>query len=480
MSKFEQTHPQYDARRDDWRTVNDCYLGETRVKKRTTEYLPMTSGQEALGVGSSGGIKQPGQKLYDAYLMRAVFPELVKHTAHALVGLALREPWTIALPPRLDYLTKRATNAGETLADLIDNVLGQLVRTGRVGLLPDVRENNEIYFAPYAAAAITNWDDTPSEVDSGIRDLRLTVLNESRHERDPSTWSWDLVKRYRSLELIDGVYSTNIEREGAEVGLRVPSVRGQALDRIPFQFINAMDLAPTPSDVPLLGLARIALTAYRGEADHRQALFLQGQDTLVLRGVANPTATGEDEAKVVVGAGAAIYLPDAEQDAKFIGVSGEGLGEMRTALENDYRRGEQYGVSLLTSSSEGEAAETVRTRMSARTASLATIVKTAAQGIEAALRTAAEWDGSDPDAVTVQPNLDFVDDPMAPEALLRFVEAKMRGAPISWATVHDLMRRGDLTQLSLEEELEAIQNEPDTANDPNVGEDGGDGDDDGE
>ena len=498
MAKFDRLHPALDdARLDDWRLMRDCYDGERVVKGRRAVYLPVTSGQYALGMGTgTNGRTRPGQLLYDAYLARAAFPEIVHQTISALVGIMVREPWSITLPDQMDYMHTRATVRGEPLATLIDRMLAQILLTGRVGLMLDVRAaENELYIADYQAHQIINWDDNPIG-DLSTRRLRLVVLNESRAERVPGNLGWKAVTIYRALT-IGGVaaldsplgvaYTVEIERDDGNTSSVVPMLRGRSLGFVPFTFCNTSDLVPDPGEIPLIGLARLAMTIYRGEADYRQSLFMQGQDTLVLRGVANPDAQDvsmsvdghvpyggppQTGSKVVVGAGAVIYLPDPEMSAEFIGVSSTGIAEQRQAIENDHRRAEQLGMALLTSGNQGEAAETLQTRVTARTASLASIARAAGAAIRQQLQWAAQWHGADPESVVVEPNIDFIAARMAASEINEMITAKVRGFPMSWRSMHRLAEQGDLTMLGFEEELEEIAAEPQIELITGVGEDG--------
>jgi hypothetical protein len=84
----------------------------------------------------------------------------------------------------------------------------------------------------------------------------------------------------------------------------IPSLAGKPLDAVPFVFVGPRDLVPTPDMPVLMPLARIALAIYRTEADYRQALYMQGQDTLVVVG---QQATLDQ--KTTVGAFGSIDLP---------------------------------------------------------------------------------------------------------------------------------------------------------------------------
>jgi hypothetical protein len=103
---------------------------------------------------------------------------------------------------------------------------------------------------------------------------------------------------------------------------------------------------------------------------------------------------------------------------------------------------------------------------------------TSAAGLETALRIAAVWVGANPDEVKVEPNLDFVIEQTDPADLIAFATAKKSKVPLSWKSIHNWLRQKDFTDLTFEEELEAIEEESDmdvfdTGGDAFIGEPGG-------
>ncbi|MCK5549932.1 MAG: DUF4055 domain-containing protein [Hyphomicrobiaceae bacterium] len=491
-TQIETQHPEYAEKNPDWVLVEDGHDGERKIKQRTFVYLPSTSGQRALGLnlptqralagggtGRSSADKNEGQELYDAYLIRANYPPILKDTANALVGIMNREPPVITLPAALEDMEKHATARGEPLTNLIRRLQLRQLLFGRTGILADVdASRNMPYLVDYTARQIINWDDEITEPETAQRRTTLVVLDESRNVRDEFTW--EFTNKFRFLDLTEsGQYQATIEDDGARLDAVVPSIQGRTLDRIPFVFINDADLTPELGDIPLIGLARLALTIYRGDADYRQALFMQGQDTLVIIG---ETIDPDDpDQKLIVGSGAHINIPNAEGDAKFIGTESEGIPEMRTAAENDFERAANYGLQMMSKGGGAEAAETLKIKVAARTATLVNIAETSAAGLEAILRISAEWVGADPDEVSVEPNTDFIDEAMPAAELLGLMNAKSRGAPLSIRSIHAQMRKGDLTSLTFDDEQAEIDGEPAPDDRTLLGEDDdgdGDGDDD--
>lgn len=470
---IEQRHPSYDHREPDWQQIADGYEGQRRIKMNGVKYLPATGGQIELGMGNDNqGKAKLGQMLYNAYLIRANYPAVLQDTANALVGILNREPPVIELPTALEDLLENATDQGEPLEALLRRIQLNQLLYGRHGIMLDVDETRDLpYLVDHAARRIINWDDEAME-GRAERQLTMVVTDETRQTR--TGFRWEEQKKFRALSLGDAgnVYTVTIEDDGARGEAIVPSVQGKTLDFIPFTFINAADLVPEVSEIPLLGLSNLALTIYRGDADYRHALFMQGQDTLVIIG--EDIDPEDPEQKIIVGSGAMINLPGSktETDAKFIGAESDGIAEMRESQESLDAKAGQYGLQMMSQGAGAEAAETLKIRVAARTADLVSVAVTSAKGLEQSLKQAAEWVGANPDEVRVEANTDFIEETMTAAELLGYMNAKSRGAPLSLKSVHALMRKGDLTQLSFEDEQEELDSEPPPDNENGLGENG--------
>ena len=477
-SSISEPHPDFSARRPDWVTMFDSSEGQRHIKSKDTQYLPATSGMRALSATPTT-LEGEGLTLYTAYLTRAFFPDLVKETVRALTGILDREAANIELPEALEDMREVATAKGESLNDLLMTIHMNQLLYGRLGLLLDVDPNRDLpIIVAYPAPQVVNWDDLtmtndPRQTDdskrsAAVRRLLMTVLDETRYERDTGNkFTWNLVNRFRALSLGDSgqnVYTSQVERDGVLQGAIQPAIRGKTLDEIPFTFINTTDLATKPGESPLINLANLALAIYRGEADHRSGLFMAGQDTLVITGYDISSADDDNpgaDSKPIIGSGAYLNIPSPDGDAKFIGPQSNALSEQRTSLEDDYRRAGEEGIKLMSSGAGAEAAETLKIRVAARTATLQTIAQTSAAGLESALRQAAVWVGANPDEVKVEPNLDFVEESQDPKDLIAFATAKKAKVPLSWKSVHNYLRQKDYTEFTFEEELDQIAEEAD-------------------
>lgn len=481
---LDSTHPAYIEFKDDWITMRDLYKGERAVKAKGETYLPATKGMKLDGMEST----KPGYESYNAYKLRAVFHDYVKEGVEAYIGLMHQKPPTIELPEAMEPLREKATAHGEPLEMLLRRINEEQLVTGRLGLLLDLPvkpdpSNPLPYVAIYVAETIRNWDD--GEAEEGQSRLNLVILDESGPIRSKE-FEWTTQTKYRVLTLGDP--DLNEEEGTSEVFYRVgvftnaygksadydptlvsePMLRGQKLDRIPFVFVNTKDITSIPDEPPLLGLGRLALAVYRGEADYRQNLFMQGQDTLVVvGGVRKVDAAAAENAPIRTGAGS---LLEVEQggDAKYIGVNSQGLSEQRQALENDRKRADTKSGQLIDAGSgDKESGAALQTRMAAQTATLNQIAVTGAAALESVLKFAALWMGANPDDVKVTPNLEFSDFDMSGKDLVDLMTARTMGAPLSKQSIHALLVDRGVTKLDFETEIDTISEED--ANAPALG-----------
>lgn len=505
---LESVHPLYTEHVDDWVQLRDAAKGERAVKEKGQTYLPPTMGMildglngglygntvtysAAAGNGAGSGnltYGNLGQRAYDAYKLRAVFPEYVKDALEYFMGALHNKSPVIELPEEMEPLRSNATPLGEPLEILLQRINLEQLTTGRVGILLDLPKDPDPlnplpFIALYVAEAIRNWDDNTNE---DTRDaLNLVVLDESGVIR--KEFEWVANQKYRVLQLGDlqtnepngtveyrtGVFSNDGAGKAMydESKLIAPHLRGQTLSSIPFQFINTKDISPEPDQAPLMSLCRQCFTIYRGEADYRQNLFMQGQDTLVvIGGRQSNSLVGEiqTEEPLRTGAGARIDL-ELTGDAKYIGVNSQGLPEQRTALENDRKRCESRSGQLIDATTgDKESGAALKTRVGAQTATLNQIAKTAALALELLLKQCAEWMKADPTKVKVTPNLEFADYQMAGQDLGNLMTAKRNGAPLAMQSIHRLAVQGNLTNLDFQTEMDIIAKEPPLAVDPNI------------
>jgi hypothetical protein len=482
---LQSKHPAYDAMIADWTLMRDAYMGERVVKLKGEVYLPPTPGHVLDGMDAG----KPGRVAYDAYKMRAKFPDYLSDAVERYIGLLHSKDAEIELPPQLEALRDRATVDGESLQALLRRINEQQLVAGRLGLLLDFPSNPDPaqpvpYIAMYFAEALRNWDE--SNDGQSVNALQLVVLDESGPVRDADL-VWREVERYRVLMLgqpappsgepsnapndpTEGV-GEKVYRQGVfelrngggsldVSAMQTPMYRGQLLDELPFVIVNSKDIITAPDNPPLVGLGRLCMTIYRGEADYRYTLFMQGQDTLVTIGQVQQDGTHvTSDEPLRVGAGARISL-EVNGDAKYVGIGADGITHQREALDADNKEAEfRAGVLISPAAGKQESGDALTTRLAAQTLSLVQVAKAGSAGLENLLRIAAKWMGADPGKVKVTPNLEFTPVLVTGQEAAQLMGARAMGLPLSLESIHGVLKDRGLTQFDYETEMEKIAEE---------------------
>ncbi len=440
-----ETHPEYDADiQAEWRLMRDAYRGEIAIKRAGEKYLPMPSAYEYHPLGATAG-----RLMYNAYKARARFPEIVSASVRGMVGIAHSQEWDIQMPSALMPLWENSDGRGLPLEALSKRITTELLITGRYAVLADApSEGGEIYLAGYRAESLVNWSE----------DDDFYILQEVVNVRNG--YQWDQVTKTRVLELIDGRYVQRILMDGIEVDMFEPRPRGgSALDMIPITVGGAMDLDLTPDTPPLIGVARASTAHYQLNADYRLALYMSGQETLMLHNVEDPPKA--------VGAGVVVSLQaaDGTKDtrAEYVGPSGVGIDAHVTAMDRENQSAVRSGAQLFDNSPRGqESGEARRLRFSAETATLSSIVGSSALILERSLKQAAIMAGANPDEVVVKAPDNILEGKLDPQEIKALVESWTGGA-ISYETLYENLQRGRIAspERTAEDESELMDDDGD-------------------
>jgi len=457
---IETTHPEYGLKEDDWRQMRDTIAGQRTIKQATFLYLPATKGMVLDGVKTGA---EPGLSSYYAYRDRAQFLELVSDAIQIMIGIMHREEAEILLPKEMEPLRANATRRGESLLTLLRRLNVNQLSYGRIGALADIAEGASLpHIVTYQAESITNWDDFRS-VETDRDKLNFVVTSEDawlRGAEGQAAFDWTQKTRYRVFQIGEnGFYESFVKENDSSMEPVTPLFEGRSLDFVPFTFIGANDLESSPGIIPLLGLSNAALTIYRGDADYRQSIHMLGQDTLVLIGDMSAEDGDNPDSPTRIGAGSKIQLP-VDGDAKFIGIDSNGVPEQRKSLSDDKKAAAAQGARLLENTgSQAESGEALRIRVTAKTTTLHSIALAGAAGLENTLKQIAQWIGADPEKVKVTANLDFVEDSATAEDIVKMMEAKFRGVPLSYESIHQWLQKNDVTNRTFDEEIAQIRKE---------------------
>lgn len=456
-------HPDYMDYCLDWNQMDDTISGEREVKESGTTYLPKTEGQK--------NDNQNGSKRYENYKLRANFFNYVSDTSISMLGVMHSEaPGEVAVPARIEPLLENTDLTGDNIYNLQRRINNNQVNYGRYGLwvsVPD-GEGPDInpYIVEYKWNKIINWNEVQ---ENGKRILKFVVLDESKAKFNIEKNEWEWVDMFRLLALdANGEYYTRIledkdlkkagnilyppdviDENGNEIDI-YPNLAGKKLDYIPFTFVNTTHLHAEPEKPPLLSLSNICLAIYRGEADYRQTLFMQGQDTVF--------GTGFTAEELKLGAGAATIVESKEATLQYVGATSDGLERMEVSQEDLHKKAQNAGIALIDQSQQ-ESGEALKTRLAIKTASMKTIAITGAAAIIKTLKIIADWTNSNKEEVVFIPNLDFSKSNVTAQEVLQLWTGRQTGMPLSKESIHEYLRRHDFTTKSFDEEMELIEAE---------------------
>jgi len=402
----DTTHPEYKRFIKVWKRVRDCAEGEPDIKApgNQTTYLPAEFSND--------------KDRYALYVQRAYFLGATKQALASIVGMVMRKPGVVELPPRLEELSENIDGSERSLDQMSKYSLNQVGIAGRIGYLVDypvaptglTKEQQRLggyrpYMKAYTAESIINWRE---EVIDGRNMLTLVVLKECIDSNDNDEFAHDVTYQYRVLRLRDGIYSQQIYDEDGNIGDEYqPRQNGNVMDHIPFYIAGSENNQPS-CDMPLMyEIATLDIAYYQTTADHRENLHQQGQITV---GVATKYDAAEWQAAnpdgFKVGARTVTNLGEG---GSFTSVSVPAITGISTEL--DYLKETIIGAGgkIIQKGGQTETAEATRINASAQNSMLETVVDNVSEAMELSLKEMARFMGESDDIV-FELNKDFFDE----------------------------------------------------------------------
>ena len=229
----------------------------------------------------------------EQYKTNALLTNFTKLTRDGLLGLVFLTDPQVKLPPEMDYLLSNATGSGLSLIQLAQMLCGDMMETGKFGILVDhsrqdtnldIETPDTCRLVPYNAESILNWQ--LSRV-NGQDQLIMLVLQEQImvQSSEKDRFLFEYHPQYRVLELVDGVYTQSIyNRELKQVGASVTPTKwtGETFNYIPFGIFGTENNDMASDNATLYDLARVNLQHYRNSADLEESIFIVGQPTPVV------------------------------------------------------------------------------------------------------------------------------------------------------------------------------------------------------
>ena len=412
-------HPLLTAeRRAEWRLMRDCMDGEGAIKKQRSLYLPVPSGfPEENGVNP----------MYEAYIGRAQFPELLAPSVSAMIGIIHGQEPQIKIPAQLEYLYENADGDGLPLEAFHRRITRELLVIGGYSVLTDAPEaTGDPYLVGHCRDKLINWD------------TNWYVLDECSMQREG--FIWNQLDKYRVL-MLDAEHYSMILHRGKDLNGEPIEVRGRGgslLPRIPFAVASAVDLSPRVEAPPLIGVANAAKAIYQLSADYRHQLFMSGQETLVAI---------NGDAPESVGAGVVHQMNGTESqtpDLKYVSPSCAGIDAHDRAMQKNREAAVQAGARLFEQTAQGaESGEAKRLRYASETATLTSVAQNSCLLLERALKNAAMIMGLPEDDIVVTPPSDLMDRTMSPQDFAALFGVYSEGG-MSWETYFENGQRGGI------------------------------------
>lgn len=371
------THPEYDASIKNWILVRDV-VDNNNVNKKYIKDIDANDPERNT-----------------RYKDDAVFVNFTNRTRNGLVGAVYRRHPEIELPPSIEYLEKDATGGGQGLSKLSKEITGEVLQSGRCGLLVDYPASQEGLTAAqvaemnlaarmykYSAESIINWN---TEQVGGSIQLTLVVLKEHVSKIADDGFSWTECVQYRVLRMIDGVYTQFLYDEAEElINVYEPrDFNGARFTYIPFVFFGAQDNDSTVDSAPLLDLAKLNLGHLRNSADYEESVHIVGQPTIFLS-----TSMSAEEFKaanpngVTIGARRGHNLGESGS-ASLLQANPNQLSD--EAMKRKEQQAVMIGARLISQAGGNETAEAVRIKHSGENSVLSHIADNIEDGVKKAI-----------------------------------------------------------------------------------------------
>jgi hypothetical protein len=452
VSGVASKHPEYTEYVDRWTRVANV------VASKAKQYI--------LNVEDLKGLPDNGSEAYAYYSRRNVryveaarFVNFTRKTKNSWLGAIFRKEPIIKLPKSIDYLVQDATGANVKLARLAQNICGEILEKGRVGILVDFpasaqglteKEQEDMdakaRLYMYRAESIINWNE---EIEDGVPVLKLVVLQECDQKLDDDGFTWCQRTQYRVLKLIENengndMYVQQLWDEDQKTILEEyfpTDYTGANMDFIPFVFIGSHNNNTCVDPSPLYDIAELNIGHLRNSADYEESVHICGQPTLVMKtSLSQEMFDQSNPGGVRIGARRGLNLgPDG--DAYFLEISPNNIAA--EAMKQKEDQANKIGAKFVTNGGTNETAEGVRARLTGETSELTLVSVNCQDGLLQACDYAEMFMGESGQS-EISINTDFIE--LALDAqLISQMTVLMNNGVISKNDIRDMLREsGDL------------------------------------
>lgn len=446
---LDTTNPQYDKWLPIWKKCRDAIDGQEWVHEGGETYLPNPAQWDAT--------------LYKAYKLRATYFNACGRTLDGMTGLIFRKKPELVYPTALEPIVNDIDMAGSDIMAFAEQLVDELGRVSRVGILIDypstqtigltVAEAQTLGLRPYATIykteSILDWR---YERINNKQMLSMVKLKECK-EVQVDEFQYETKDIIRVLDLFEGRYRVRVyeqagNKEWVMISEIYPLMNNAPIREIPFVFdsVNGLD-----SDVKkplLLDLVNMNLSHYRLMADYKHGLLFTGLPTPVFWG-----AHLEDDDKINLGSTEALTFADPSGHCEYLEFQGQGLSALKEAINTEVELMSALGSRMLSPEKRAvESGEAAAIHRSAENAVLASLAHSASSALTRTLQWLAMWARASED-VSITLNTDFMPKEMDANMFRELTNAYLTGA-ISYNTYFFKLKEGEVIREEVQEEEE--------------------------
>lgn len=402
------THPDYDKICQRWHLVRSIVANDAKKWIRTVDVNdPLRSRQ---------------------YKEDAILTNFTNLTKLGLTGLVFRKEPEYELPPELEYVDEDVTGTGLHLCQLAQLVVGEVLQTGRYGLLvdyPPVPAGMSIAEAdffqakarikPYPAESVINWK---TKTVGSKTLLSMVVLKECVDDVGADGFEWIEKEQYRVLRLNDAnVYEQYVfDQDSNIIEQSIPKkADGTFFNEIPFVFVGSENNDWCIDTIPLYDLAVLNLGHYRNSADYEESIFICGQPTIFMNVDGSPEEFKQAYPEGIRFGSRAGYNLGPNGNALLLQANPNQLAD--EAMKRKEEMAAAIGARLIAPAGGRETAEAARIRFGGQNSALYVITENVAEGIEKCLEWCADFMGADKELVEFDLNDQFYDDSADPNLI---------------------------------------------------------------
>ena len=427
--KVSNQHLLFQSHLEDCIKMRTVFEGDKAIKANAKTYVPKNT-----GVSDSD---------YNAIIQRSVFENFTEATAKGISGLIFAKEPRISLPASLELLKDNIDMDDNTIVDLSQNIVNELMEVGRCGLLIDVPNidttgmtkpqtdalNIRAFAKLYKSETIINWR---YESINSVNKLTLLVLHEV-YEDWTDRFTSTLKNRYRVYSLIDNVCYVEVYEQNDKVfentmEMKLVIVRGSTLNYIPFIPLTYKDISIIPVKPPLMDIANINLNYYGVAVERRNVIHFVGNPFFMGSGINTRDDKG-NALTITLGSSIAQIFQEVNADMKIVETQGTGLAFNESYLNDCKVTMAALGARLLVDDAKAQISEnTMQMKTAGYRATIMQIANTASRAITQALKIIAEWENQNPDEVKLELNTDYNLSEMDAQTITALVTAWQTGA----------------------------------------------------